>query len=109
MVAGQTFSETLIHSYVIAEDDLSVFEWIDREHLLGQWAEEDDNVRHTDDTQEHEIPFRDWVMKHCGDLDDEEGWEDDYYGIYKWGWEQVRGATPSDIDRLMGLGIAHKI
>jgi hypothetical protein len=98
-------------TYLVAENEQAVFDWIDKEKNYGAWTEKDEdaeepNVRYADDDYEKEIPFREWVMLKRGDLDDEEGWENAYYGVTKWGWEPIE-ASPEDIAVLLRLGIAN--
>ena len=97
-------------TYLVAESEEAVCEWINKEKQHGYWFDEDDeseqNMRYEDDSYEKEIPFREWVMKKRGDLDDEEGWEDAYYGVTKWGWEPIE-ASAEDIAVLLRLGIAN--
>lgn len=100
---GHASTET----YFVAESEVEVFEWIDRVKNYGAWTENHDDgpqTRWYDDTGE-DIPFRDWIMARRGDLKDDEGWEDAYYGVTKWGWEPI-DASPDDIAVLIRLGIA---
>lgn len=96
-------------TYLEAPDEGSVAEWINQNRVHGHWFPDDDdeeNMRCDDGPEYKEIPFREWVMKRKGDLDDDEGWSDAYYGVTKWGWEQIEGASPADIETLVRLGIA---
>ena len=86
----------------------AVFEWIDSHKAYNAWtADDNDEDFFYGEDNETEIPFREWVILNRGDLQDERGWEDAYYGVTKWGWDQVI-ATESDIDTLLRLGIAIK-
>lgn len=94
-------------TYLVAENEQEVFNWLNGKNY-GAWTEEagegeEPNVRYADD--ETEIPFREWVMLKRGDLEDEEGWEDAYYGVTKWGWKPIT-ATEDEIAVLIRLGIA---
>lgn len=100
-------SHTATETYLVAESEEEVFRWIDKKNY-GAWTEEYDdepNMRYADDDYEKEIPFREWIMQKRGDLEDEEGWEDAYYGVTKWGWEPVE-ASQCDIAVLLRLGVA---
>lgn len=90
-------------TYLVANNEEQVFQWISKEKTYGCWSEPDD--MRTDDETDEEIPFKDWVMKHKGDISDDEGWEDAYYGVTKWGWSEI-SATEEEINTLMKLGIA---
>jgi len=103
-------SHTSTETYLVTPDEETVAEWINQHKCYGHWFpgpdEEEENTRCDDGPEYKEIPFREWVMKHKGDLDDEEGWADAYYGVTKWGWEKIDGATPEDLETLIDLGIA---
>ena len=103
-------SHTATETYLAAENEDQVANWIQAEKCYGHWLDDEDGdeprTRNADDDYEKEISFREWVMLKCGDLEDEEGWEDAYYGVTKWGWSEVADATQQDIDRLVTLGIA---
>jgi hypothetical protein len=107
---GPKDSHTSTETYLVAESEEEVCSWIDREKNHGLWFDEDEdadpNVR--SDDSGNEIPFRQWVMLKHGDLEDEEGWSDAYYGVTKWGWEAIE-ASPDDIATLLRLGIAVKV
>ncbi len=100
-------SHTSTETYLVAKDDVEVFEWIDKHKNYGSWTNEDEGGTETreDEDAGEEVPFRDWVMKNHGDLEDQEGWDDAYYGVTKWGWEPI-AATPDEIAVLIRLGIA---
>jgi hypothetical protein len=101
-------SHTSTETYLVAESEEAVAEWINKEKCYGYWFGEDGeepSTRYADGDYEKEIPFREWVMLKRGDLKDPEGWEDAYYGVTKWGWEPI-AATPEDIATLLRLGIA---
>ena len=97
-------SHTSTETYLVAESDEAVFDWLNKKNY-GAWTEEDGEPRLREDDDGKEITFREWVMLKRGDLDDEEGWEDAYYGVTKWGWEPLQ-ATEEEIAVLVKLGIA---
>jgi len=100
-------SHTSTETYLVAKDENEVFDWIDKKNH-GSWTEDDEEeprVKYADDDYEKEIPFREWVMINRGDLADEDGWEDAYYGVKKWGWELI-DASIEDVSVLTRLGIA---
>lgn len=104
---GPKDRHTATETYLVAESEQEVFNWIDKEKNYNSWTEETDEprMRFADDSYEKEIPFAEWVMLKRGDLEDDEGWEDAYYGVTKWGWKQIP-ASEEDIGRLLSLGIA---
>lgn len=98
-------SHTSTETYLAANCESDVFDWIANK-TYGAWLDddgEDPKTRYADDGKE--IPFRDWLMANKGDLTDEEGWDDAYYGVTKYGWEEIV-ATPDEIAVLVKLGIA---
>lgn len=98
-------SHTSTETYLVKDNEQEVFDWIDS-NQYGAWSDddgEDPKTRYTDDGKE--IPFKDWLMANKGDLTDEEGWEDAYYGVTKYGWKEIV-ATPDEIAVLVKLGIA---
>ena len=101
-------SHTSTETYLVANSEEEVAEWINKEKRHGYWFNDDGdepNMRYADDNYEKEIPFKEWVMIKRGDHKDEEGWEDAYYGVTKWGWEPIE-ASPEEIQTLLKLGIA---
>ena len=102
-------SHTSTETYLVAENEAAVADWIQREKCYGLWLDDEEGEEprtcYADENCEKEITFREWVMQNRGDLKDEEGWEDAYYGVTKWGWEPVV-ATPDEIAVLLKLGIA---
>ncbi len=102
-------SHTSTETYLVAESDKRVANWIQTHKRYGEWLDdspyEEPRTRY-DDEKDREISFREWVMLNRGDLSDDEGWEDAYYGVTKWGWVEVAPVTPADIERLIDLGIA---
>jgi len=94
-------------TYLAAENEGIVADWICENKEHGYWfGDADDPKVRRLEIQDKQVPFRDYVLINKGDLDDEEGWEDAYYGVTKWGWEIVNGVTQADIDRLISLEIA---
>lgn len=101
-------SHTSTEGYLAAENEEQVFRHIDGLRY-GSWSDkETDGDTIYDDKSNKDIPFKDWVMRERGDLEDESGWEDAYYGVTKMGWEKIEGATQADIKRLLELGIAKR-
>lgn len=89
-------------TYLSAADDEEVAQWINKTKKYDSWFDTDRTVYHED----QDIPFREYVMLNKGDLEDDYGYEDAYYGVTKWGWEPVPAATDEDIRRIIEIGIA---
>lgn len=110
--AGPKSSRRATETYLAAMNPIDVAEWIEREKNDGHWytPEEDGEESITRNVFENgeciDIPFHDYILRNSGDLEDEEGWGDAYYGVTKWGWELVESATAADIERLIFLKIA---
>lgn len=104
---GPKDRHTSTEEYVIADNDRQVMEYIDINHNYEGWRDSDRMIEVEEGT---EITMVDWVLQNKGDLDDEEGWEDAYYGITLWGWDEIATMLPpSDIEVLERLGVAKKI
>lgn len=102
-------SHKSIETFLVAENEVEVAEWIQREKCYDMWLdpEEGDEPRMVSDYEDDsEMTFRDWVMKNRGDLTDEDGWEDAYYGVTKWGWEEVENATLEFMEEMVRFGLA---
>ncbi len=107
---GPKASHTAVETYLVAENEEQVVAWITRERQSGQWLEDEEGqepqTRMTDGPPFDEISFRDYVMAHRGDIDDDEGWDDAYYGVTKWGWEEVPALEEAFINQAIAAGIA---
>lgn len=106
---GPKDSHTSTETYLVAEDEPAVAEWISKNKRFGDWfADYGDGPEYSlgEYPNDEVVPFREWVMANKGDLSDENGWEDAYYGVTKWGWEKVDGAVSADLNRLLDLKIA---
>ena len=102
-------------TYLVAQDDESVAAWIEGDKFDGNWYTPSDGdeppmrsieVEGSNDYESKEVTFKEFILAKKGDLEDEEGWDDAYYGVTKWGWSEVKGATKTDMRRLVALGIA---
>ena len=110
---GPKSSHTATETFLVAESDEQVANWIEKEKQHGHWwtpyspvdPEEEPETRYDSDADQ-DIPFYDYILKNRGDLEDEEGWSDAYYGVTKWGWEEVETASAADVETLTRLGIA---
>ncbi len=107
-------SHTSIETYLIAETDQDVYNFINKKYLFGRWGdrEKDENTKYDDKLNKY-IPLEEWILKNQGDLEDEEGWDDAYYGVTKYGWEKVKwieGSPGGGVFHILKqLGIAEEI
>jgi len=105
--SGPKDSHESIQTYLLAENELQVLEWIDKTHRYGAWSDaiKDGDTKWDGDTDK-EIPVLQYLLENHGDLEDEEGYDDAYYGVTKMGWELVCDARQlQDIEALKALGI----
>lgn len=108
LAAGPKNSHTSTETFLVANSEQDVFDWVAKNKAPWAWSEAPEegqrpNMRCTDDGKD--IPFREWVMLKRGDLEDDEGWDEAYYGVTKWGWQPIE-SSPEDIAVLVRLGIA---
>ncbi len=95
-------------TYLVAKDDEEVLNFINEAYCFGEWfGGEDccDNKDYYDDEKEEDITFKEYILRNRGDLSDENGWDNAYYGVTKWGWEEIK-ATKEEMNVLIKLGIA---
>ena len=113
-------SHTSIEGYLVADYEVDVFDWIDKKKY-GSWSDQiEDEARMKEEDEEFEyeyylnddwenpVPFKEYVMAMKGDLEDDNGWDDAYYGVTKYGWEEIPDVSEEDIETLLRLGIAEK-
>lgn len=94
-------SHTSIEEYILAEDDLQVFEYLRDGYREYLWSESDFEEGEFETYEE----LKQNILENRGDLESEEGWEDAYYGITKYGWEEVGEISKEEIDTLRRLKI----
>jgi hypothetical protein len=106
-------SHTSIETYLVAENDEQVADWINQNKQHGYWFgcddEEKSKTDYFSDKLERDITFYEYVMENKGDLEDESGYDDAYYGVTKWGWEEVEiPESTFYLPKLIEFGIAEK-
>ena len=112
-------THTSIEGYVIAKDEEQVYDYINKLNYgywenvnktsledLGLDEEERSTCYYLNDDYNNQISFKEWLMAHKGDLDDEAGWEDAYYGVTKYGWEEMEVIHQEDLEVLVDLKVA---
>lgn len=95
-------SHTSTEEYIIAKDDKEVFEYIAKDKKKYEWWEDDFESGGQFDTF---AEMKQEIMDNKGDLDSEEGWEDAYYGVTKYGWEEIGEISQDEINILIKLKI----
>ena len=101
-------SHESIETYIVAEDDEEVYNWLKKKAYWDYYEDnpEDENgLRCREESPYDEMSFKEYVMLYKGDLKDDEGWEDAYYGVTKWGWEEVGEISESEKRFLTKCGI----
>lgn len=98
---GPKSYKVAIETYLIAENDEVVYNYIDKKLYSDMWSdkEKDDNT------------FKDTILKNKGDLDDG-NWDDAFYGITKFGWEEVEikhNCKQEYLDWMVDLKIATEV
>lgn len=76
-----------IMGYVIAENDEQVLFFIDKEYGYGLWKDRMENEDEYEPVDGSSC-YKEWLLKNNGNLNDED-WSDAYYGVTKFGWEEV--------------------
>lgn len=97
-------SVTLINTYIVANNNEEVFNYIMVELDRDSWCE---NNFEENEYQTY-TEFKNEILKNQGDLDDDEGWEDAYYGVTKYGWEEVFNINNIEINILKKFKIINE-
>lgn len=98
---GPKSSCTAILGYMLAESDEGAYNRLNDEAF---WNEADESyILEREEYPDMFDPARptpkETIMKNCGDLKDE-NWDDAYYGIWKYGWENLGPITDEESDVL---------
>ncbi len=105
-----------IFSYVLANDESQVLNYIDKEILFGIWSD-----RHHDSLSEpivtkeegkiiHIEVYKEKMLRIKGEFNDENAdYSDAYYGITHYGWEEGIEISESDANILLKLNLVIKI
>lgn len=113
-VAPKSHHES-IETYVIADDEETVRDRIDREFAYGRWADKAEEGETYDVEDENgdptgeEIGYLEYLLTICGDINDEQDdslWDDAFYGKTHWGWKEVSEIDDQNIPLLLSLGVA---
>lgn len=94
-------SHTSIEEYIIAETDEEVFNYITNKYKNYDWEEEP----FENEEFETYAKMKKDILINKGDLEHESGWEDAYYGVTKYGWEEIGKITDKEINTLKKLKI----
>lgn len=104
-------TEEGIKGYILAHNDVEVYECIDKEFNNGCWKDtEADNEMFQRDgvvSQTGGETFREKIIRLKGEINDEDFvFDDAYYGIKLLGWELVaEDVAPEDFSKSIELGI----
>ncbi len=99
--SGPKSSCTAILGYLLAENDEQVYNRLNDE---AYWDDANNRfleakAEHPEDYGENDPSPKDIILKNCGDLEDEK-WDDAYYGIWKYGWQNLGLITDEESDIL---------
>jgi len=109
---SQKDSHQAIETFVLAENDETVYQWLDKEKTYGCWSDRDEedgpcDIYNDDYEVVGQESYKEKMIRLKGELNDEDRNCDDlYYGKTFYGWEQM----PNDMletraAALKGLGI----
>ena len=88
-------SHVSVECFLLAEDDETIYNWIDKEKQFGLWSdrnEEDTPYDIHDDTYKviGSETYKERMLRVKGDLNDEDkDYSDSYYGLTFFGWEEI--------------------
>ncbi len=103
--------ESILGHY-IAENDLSVMQYIDKKLMSGTWTDRhnEDGLFDINDTDGHFIgteTYFDRMLRLRGEFyDTDVDYSDAYYGITHYGWDEGKEISSTDISLLLSLGVA---
>ena len=103
--AGPKGSHESIEKYALAESDREIYEKIDKDFIYGSWADaKRDGDREYDYEKEEDVPHEEYIMQHCGELDNED-FSDAYHGILRYGWANLGKISENEIEVLKKFAI----
>jgi hypothetical protein len=100
-----------IKTYLLANNDDEVYDYIDREYAYGVWSdtETDNEIFNVYDDDYNVIGnelFHGKIIRLKGDInDDDVDFADAYYGITLYGWEIIESDTNRDFSGDIELGM----
>lgn len=103
-----------IKTYLLAENEDSVYDYIDKEYNYECWKDyEDDNELFDIYDGCYDLigteTFREKIMRIRGDMNDEDyDYSDAYYGITLYGWELVKENIEFDLSNIIKLGVINE-
>ena len=103
-----------IMTYLIAENENSVYNYIDKKYNYKCWKDYEDDCELFDiyDDNYNVIgteTFKEKIIRIKGDMNDEDyDYSDAYYGITLYGWELVKENIDFDLSNVIELGIINE-
>ena len=104
-------TESGIKTYLLANNEDDVYDYIDREYNYETWCESetDNEVFNTYDDDYNVIGnelFRERIIRLKGNINDEDiDFSDAYYGITLYGWELIESDTDKNFSDAIELGM----
>lgn len=102
--AGPKDIVTFTRGYVVKENDEQVFNHIVERHNSIMWGQDEDIEEHIYGCETYD-EFKKYIIENKGDLEEEDGFEDAYYGVSKYGWEYVADITKYEFEVLSKFGV----
>ena len=95
-----------ISTLAVAENAEAIAKHINKSHDLFTKYTYDEETGEESDEPEFCQETYDEVMENCGDLESEDGWEDSYYGVTKYGWKEIScHINPTEGETLKNLNV----
>lgn len=103
-----------ILTYLLAENEEEVYNYIDKEYNCGCWKDQEDENEILDIFNDSfdiigTETFREKIIRLNGEMNDEDyDYSDAYYGITLYGWKLIKEDTNEDFTELIELEIFKK-
>lgn len=113
--SGPKSAEQGIKTYLLAENEEQVYEFIDKKYNYESWKDMEEDK----DCEDYDIydedyniigteTFKEKIIRIKGEMNDEDyDYCDSYYGITLFGWELVKEKITTDFSEMLKLGIMH--
>ena len=104
-----------IKKYVVAQDEIDVYDYIDKNYNYGCWKDKEEckemfDVYNDNSEVIGKQTFKEKILGLRGEIEDEDyDYSDAYYGITLWGWEIVKENIMFDMNEFVDLGIVEII
>lgn len=105
-------SEIGIKTYLLANNEDDVYNYIDKEYNYGCWKDQEEE-KYEVFNDDYDIigteTFREKIIRIKGDMNDEDyDYSDAFYGITLYGWKLIKENVDFDLSNVIELGIVNK-